>query len=76
MNIVGKFKDAFFPQRRLDFYALVQARKRRDSPHGQWEGGQDGRPMAEPPTVDGLRWAPKPTLNPAQGPDERLGPFY
>lgn len=28
-------KDVLFPQPRLDFYAVVEARKRKDSPHGR-----------------------------------------
>jgi hypothetical protein len=34
-NIVGKIKDVMFPNPRLDFYACVQATKRKDSPHGK-----------------------------------------
>jgi len=32
---VGKLKDLLFPNPRLDFYSLVQAKKKKNSPHGQ-----------------------------------------
>jgi hypothetical protein len=33
--VIGKVKDVLFPSPRLDFYAVIQARKRKDSPHGK-----------------------------------------
>lgn len=75
MSALGRLKDVLFPQPRLDFYALVQARKRKDSPHGQWEGGLEGRPKPEPAAVEGLRWSPKP-IEDRTGEGDRLGPFY
>ena len=70
VSLVGKIKDALFPQKRLDFYACVQARKRKDSPHGR-----DKIVAPTPPSVDGLRWAPRIQKNIVTG-EEKLGPFF
>lgn len=71
VSLVGKVKDVLFPQPRLDFYACVQARKRKDSPHGAGE-----RKVAEnPPSVEGSRFAPRIQKNIVTG-EEKLGPFY
>jgi hypothetical protein len=70
--MVGKFKDVFFPQPRLDFYALVQAKKRKDSPHGI-DTPRD--PPDTQPIIEGKEFKPKIMTNPFD--DEReLGPYY
>lgn len=58
VNVVGKAKDAFFPQPRLDFYACVQARKRKDSPHGKDRDRdiEDGDVARE---IEGEKYRPK-----------------
>ena len=72
LNVVGRAKDALFPSPRLDFYACVEARKRRDSPHGPLT------PREPPDTVqriDGAQYRPKELENPVTK-EKRLGPFY
>ena len=77
VSLAGKVKDALFPQKRLDFYALVQAKKRKDSPHGKWEATGGLRPsLTGPPSVEGLRWAPKEQPPGDSTNEKRLGPFY
>lgn len=73
VSLIGKLKDVLFPQRRLDFYAVVQARKRKDSPHGVW--GEGGRPTPDPPIVEGLKYAPTYDTDPGTK-EVKLGPFY
>lgn len=51
-------KDLLFPQPRLDFYACVQAKKRKDSPHGL----DNSEECKENPTK-GLRYQPKKAMN-------------
>ena len=60
VTTVGKLKDLLFPQPRLDFYACVQAKKRKDSPHGA-EGKNNEESKENPAT--GLRFQPKKTMN-------------
>ena len=72
LNVVGRAKDALFPSPRLDFYACVEARKRRDSPHGPLT------PREPPDTVqriEGAQYRPKEVENPVTK-EKRLGPFY
>lgn len=76
-NPVGKLKDVLFPNPRLDFYACVEAKKRKDSPHG---GPDADRMRAEAeaagiPAIQGARYQPKYR----QDPDtklRKLAPFY
>lgn len=72
LNPVGRLKDALFPQPRLDFYAVVQAKKKKNSPHGK-------QPLADnaptEPVVEGRRYEPRIVKNPVTK-DEMLGPFY
>jgi SAM-dependent methyltransferase len=70
-SVAGKLKDIFFPRPRLDFYAVVQARKRKNSPHGKVTYDKE----AEPGTESGLRYKPKLVTNPATK-ELRPGPFY
>ncbi len=58
VTTAGKIKDLLFPQPRLDFYACVQAKKRKDSPHG----AENNEESKENPTK-GLRYQPKKTMN-------------
>ena len=61
-NPVGRLKDVLWPNPRMDFYACVQARKRKDSPHGR--GGEAVVDEADgAPKETGLRYKPKVTLN-------------
>ena len=71
-NPVGKFKDIFFPSPRMDFYACVEARKLKDSPHGKM--GEMRPPVAEQ-EVEGLEFKPK--LEQVEGDSEkRMGLYY
>jgi len=80
----------FFPQPRLDFYACVQAKKRKDSPHGAasrssssssssttTDTDDDASSEQKPvePVIGGLRYKPKIMTNPVTK-EELLGPFY
>ena len=75
---VGKIKDLFFPQPRLDFFAVIQARKLKSSPHPTM--GADDKQVTEHADIlenpiVGARYAPRVVTNPATG-EQRLGPFY
>lgn len=61
VNAVGRLKDLLFPQPRLDFYACVQARKRKDSPHGRRDRKLDDGDEKPPPAPEeeGGRFKPK-----------------
>ena len=72
VNIVGKIKDQFFPQPRLDFYALVQAKKRKDSPHGV---NTTREPDGNEQIIEGAQYAPKIVVNPISR-ERNLGPYY
>ena len=60
VSLVGKIKDTLFPSPRLDFYACVQAKKRKDSLHGQ----NTIRDPAGSHRIEGIKFRPKPTKNP------------
>lgn len=83
LNIVGKLKDLLCPQPRLDFYACVQAKKKKNSPHGRVEVASIDKDKKEgyeeeeqtEPVVEGRRYAPKIIKNPITK-EERLGPYY
>jgi hypothetical protein len=68
LNVVGKLKDVLFPCPRLDFYALVQAKKLRDSLPPQ------PKDLSEP-VIEGAKYQPKVIVNPASK-ERNLGPFY
>jgi hypothetical protein len=71
LNVVGQMKDVLFPQPRLDFYACVQAKKRKDSPHGKTPvPAEDGRKNE----VIGERFAPRMIQDPNN--EMNYGPFY
>lgn len=72
LNPVGKIKDVLFPSPRLDFYACVEARKRKDSKHGPLTPRE---PPGTVQTVDGAQYLPKVVENPVTK-ERRLGPFY
>jgi SAM-dependent methyltransferase len=72
LNIVGKCKDVIFPQPRLDFYAVVQAKKKEGSPHGTQPLPTDA---PTEPVEEGLRYKPRVVKNPVTK-EEALGPFY
>jgi SAM-dependent methyltransferase len=71
LNIVGKIKDVAFPQPRLDFYAVVQARKRKDSPHGKNTVREPAQ--LEPEIIEGAQYRPK-IWDDVDG--RTLGPFF
>eukprot|EP01038_Epipyxis_sp_PR26KG_P008398 gene8398-11356_t len=71
-NVVGKFKDTFFPQPRLDFYACVEARKRSDSPHGKNTVRED---PSKAPDIEGIKFRPRVMTTPITN-EENFGPFY
>lgn len=77
VNVVGKLKDVLFPEPRLDFYACVQARKRKDSPHGRRRGEieEEIRPPPSPPKEEGTRWKPKVKIGDANR-EIGLTPFF
>lgn len=60
LNVVGKLKDALCPSPRLDFYACVQAKKRKDSPHGK-DVIRDPNASHK---IEGIKYRPKPVKNP------------
>ena len=72
LNIIGQVKDALFPQPRLDFYAIVQAKKKKNSPHGQQQLAEDA---PTEPVVEGRRYEPRVVKNPVTK-EEMLGPFF
>lgn len=69
LNPVGRLKDVLFPQPRLDFYACVQARKRKDSPHGKNTVFAEGENE-----VLGSEFAPR--FKPDSNNELIYGPFY
>lgn len=69
LNAVGQLKDVLFPQPRLDFYACVQAKKRKDSPHGRGLRPEEG--VNE---VIGEQFAPR-LISGASG-EQNYGPYY
>ena len=72
VSAVGKIKDIFFPQPRLDFYALVQAKKRKDSPHGV---DTQRPPEGTGPVEEGVQYKPKVVTN-LLSKEQSLGPYY
>ena len=74
-NVVGKLKDALFPSPRLDFYAIVQAKKKKQSPHGlnSINHGRE-RPQTKP-EIEGEQYAPKVIINPVTR-EKNFGPYY
>lgn len=70
-NLVGKLKDSLFPQPRLDFYAMVQAKKRLDSPHGK-DTKRDG--LTSNPVI-GDKFKPIYTTD-RIGKQRKLSPYY
>lgn len=72
LNLLGQLKDALFPQPRLDFYACVQAKKKKSSPHGKTPL-PDNAPTE--PVIEGKRFAPRLIRNPVTK-EEQLGPYY
>lgn len=58
LNPVGKIKDLFFPQPRMDFYALVQAKKSKSSPHGTNRPDGEKPPIGKP-EERGLEFKPR-----------------
>ena len=78
VNIVGKLKDVLFPQPRLDFFAVVQARKRKDSPHGRdssdAESNEDSNGRTSNP-IEGEKYRPK-LVKAEYGKYEKLSPYY
>jgi hypothetical protein len=74
VNVIGKMKDVFFPEPRLDFYACVQARKRKDSPHGR-RGIDEAPPPPSPAREEGAKWKPKVRVGEANR-EVGLTPFF
>ena len=72
VNIVGKMKVIFFPQLRLDFYALVQARKRKDSPHGV---NTTREPEGSEQVIEGSEYQPKISVDSITR-EKTLTPYY
>jgi len=75
LNIVGKMKDVFFPQPRLDFFACVQAKKKKDSPHGRDGDTKRYDSVPDKPVEKGIRYKPRilPNLNTEE---DSLTPYY
>lgn len=71
-NIVGKLKDLIYPEPRMDFYGCVQAKKKKNSPHGV---NTIREPEGSEPRIEGLKYKPKIIVNPVTK-EENLGPFY
>ena len=73
-NIVGKIKDVLYPNPRVDFYACVQARKKKDSPHGKPD---DPRRKEDPgiPEIEGEKYQPKVLEDPVTK-ERNLAPYY
>lgn len=72
LNLVGKLKDVVFPSPRMDFYACVQAKKRKDSPHGKDPVDYD---KVEKPEPEGTKYAPTIVENFITK-ERNLGPYY
>lgn len=66
------FLDIFIPQPRLDFYACVQAKKRKDSPHGKNTVRTAEGSVSE---IEGLEFKNKLAVNPGSK-KVSLGPYY
>jgi hypothetical protein len=64
--------DIFIPQPRLDFYACVQAKKRKDSPHGKNTVRTAEGSVSE---IEGLEFKNKLAVNPGSK-KVSLGPYY
>jgi hypothetical protein len=62
----------FIPQPRLDFYACVQAKKRKDSPHGK---NTIRTPEGSVSEIEGLEFKNKLAVNPGSK-KVSLGPYY
>lgn len=61
LNPVGQLKDLLWPNPRVDFFACVEAKKRKDSPHGgaAAEARRQAALEAGVPDVEGVRFQPK-----------------
>lgn len=70
LNPVGKFKDTFFPSPRLDFYACVEAKKKKNSIHGQNTIRDE-----TVPEIEGKKFMPKTLVN-EKNKREYKGPYY
>ena len=66
------FSDIFIPQPRLDFYACVQAKKRKDSPHGK---DTIRTPEGSVSEIEGIEFKNKLAVNPGSK-KVSLGPYY
>ena len=73
-NVIGQIKDVFFPQPRLDFYAVVQAKKKKNSPHGKVNVRDPNNQQTEN-RIEGARYAPKTFVDPVRK-ETTTGPFY
>lgn len=63
---VGKLKDTLFPDARLDFYAVVQAKKVSDSlPYREKDTSE--------PVIEGVQYMPRKVRI---GDEDMLGPIY
>jgi SAM-dependent methyltransferase len=85
-SAIGKLKDIAFPQPRLDFYSVIQARKSKKSSHGKEKNITETRARSSDSDgyenertkenrIEGMRYAPKVVTNPATK-QRRMGPFY
>eukprot|EP01035_Chromulina_nebulosa_P020732 gene20732-26880_t len=72
LNIIGQIKDTLFPQPRLDFYGVVQAKKRFDSPHVNVSSNYDDD-MRNP--IIGSKYKEKYLVDPDTK-EKKLMPFY
>mmetsp|Transcript_11913 Transcript_11913/g.19903 ORF Transcript_11913/g.19903 Transcript_11913/m.19903 type:complete len:385 (-) Transcript_11913:1852-3006(-) len=79
LNVVGQLKDVLFPNPRADFYACVEAKKKKKSPHGKPKVGPDDingdGENNDGPLLEGMRYRPKLTSDPNTV-TERLSPYY
>lgn len=73
-NVVGYLKDLLFPIPRLDFFAVVEARKRKDSPHGK-NTIRETPPDDPEDLIEGKRFRPRVVKDPVSK-EERFGPWY
>jgi SAM-dependent methyltransferase len=73
VNIVGKMKDVLFPNPRLDFYAVVQATKRKDSPHGR-PGSRPADQSDAANPIENEQYKPKYTID-RNGRQRKLTPY-
>lgn len=72
VTTAGKVKDWLCPSPRMDFYACVQAKKKKNSPHGKDTIRTD---EDVGPVVEGLEYRPKMYRDSSTG-IERPGPYY